>query len=225
MSNEWKDIKFIDFNGVEYDYTGHYKINKLGDVYSYKSNRLLSKCKDKDGYCRAMLSKDGKIKTFKVHRLVAFMFIATTDKTKQMVNHRDENKENNHVSNLEWCTVSENNNYGTRQQRVHKQRRKTMSTEEWKQNNSGKNHKGSKKVVSVNIYDFTLKIYDSMHQASEEIGKESSSISKAITRKSVTSDCLWFKEEEYHALTSDEYLALSKLIECKKQRYLKYYKH
>lgn len=224
MRIEWKDIKFTDFDGTEYDYSGLYKINNKGDVYSYTTEKILSKCKDKDGYCRAVLSKNGKVKTFKVHRLVAFMFIEILDKDKQYVNHKDEEKGNNNVDNLEWCTVSENNNHGSRQQRVHNKRKQTMSSQEWKERNSGANNKASKKVVSVNIYDHSVKIYDSMKQACCELGKTESAISNAVRKKSVTGNCLWFKETEYRDVANNQDFLL-KMIEHKKERYLEYYKH
>lgn len=59
------------------------------------------------------LCKNGKITTYKTHRLVAQAFIANPDNLPE-VNHKDENKTNNCVDNLEWCTSSYNKNYGTR---------------------------------------------------------------------------------------------------------------
>ena len=68
------------------------------------------------GYYMVTLTKDGKTQCFYVHRLVATMFIPNPE-NKPFVNHKDENKLNNSVENLEWCTNKENLNYGTAQQR------------------------------------------------------------------------------------------------------------
>ena len=72
---------------------------------------------DKNGYFIIGLSKNSKRKSFKIHRLVAFMFIDGYFENAQ-VNHKDENKTNNHVENLEWCTREYNINYGTRNERM-----------------------------------------------------------------------------------------------------------
>lgn len=93
-----------------------YSIDEYGNVYSYKSRRYVSQQKHKDGYYYVALCKDGKRKVFAVHRLVAIHFIANGDDLPQ-VNHRDENKENNEVSNLEWCSERYNTNYGTARER------------------------------------------------------------------------------------------------------------
>lgn len=93
-----------------------YSIDEYGNVYSYKSRRYVSQQKGKDGYFYVGLCKDGKRKAFAVHRLVATHFIENTDGLPQ-VNHKDENKENNEVSNLEWCDERYNTNYGSARQR------------------------------------------------------------------------------------------------------------
>lgn len=69
--------------------------------------------RDKDGYLKVILYKNGKPKSFQVHRLVASAFIENPLNLSE-VNHRDENPSNNRVENLEWCTRKYNMNYGTR---------------------------------------------------------------------------------------------------------------
>lgn len=109
MVEEWKDIS---------DYEGLYKISNLGNVLSVKRNKQLAKS-DSNGYDTVNLSKNGKTTKCKVHRLVAINFIENID-NKPIVNHIDENKKNNRVSNLEWVTARENNIYGTRLNKVRK---------------------------------------------------------------------------------------------------------
>ena len=65
------------------------------------------------------LCKEGKRKTFRVNRLVAQAFMPNPNNLPE-VNHKDENKLNNKVENLEWCTSEYNNNYGTRSKKISK---------------------------------------------------------------------------------------------------------
>lgn len=108
----WKDIL---------GYEGLYQVSNFGRVKSLKfgKERILKLTKDKDGYLIVNLYKNNKSKTFKVHRLVAEAFIPNPDNLPQ-VNHKDEDKSNNIVSNLEWCDVKYNQNYGTRNKRIGK---------------------------------------------------------------------------------------------------------
>lgn len=84
-----------------------YLIDRSGNVYSTHSKRLLKQEVDKDGYRRVTLTMGGKSKHFGVHRLVAMAYI-NNPKAAPEVNHKDGNKENNDVSNLEWVTTREN---------------------------------------------------------------------------------------------------------------------
>lgn len=106
----WKDIE--DFEGI-------YQISSFGRVKSFKKckERILKPGVAGGGYLFVHLCKDGKIKEMKIHRLVAKAFIPNPDKL-PCVNHLDENKQNNFVSNLEWCDVKYNVNYGTRNKRT-----------------------------------------------------------------------------------------------------------
>ena len=82
-----------------------------------KINIILKGSKNQKGYLIIKLTKDKSIKTVGIHRLIAETFIPNPNNLPQ-VNHIDENKENNKVNNLEWCTAEYNNNYGTKKERL-----------------------------------------------------------------------------------------------------------
>lgn len=105
-------------------YEGLYEVSNLGRVRSLNFNhtgqiRVFKPTTDSYGYLHVGLYKNGKPKTFKVHRLVASAFIENPGNLEQ-VNHKDEDKTNNRVENLEWCDSRYNINYGTRNSRVSK---------------------------------------------------------------------------------------------------------
>lgn len=99
-----------------------YEISNLGKVKSlnYKrtgKEKILKPAKNKDGYLLVVLCRNGKRKTFRVNRLVASAFLPNPEGFEQ-VNHIDEVKTNNCVSNLEFCTPKYNINYGTHNERM-----------------------------------------------------------------------------------------------------------
>lgn len=114
MEEIWKDIK---------GYEGLYQVSNLGRVRSldhYRENgtseyiqkgRVLKQATIKrNGYCYVTLSKKGKLRKFRVHRLVAIAFIPNTE-NKPYINHLNAIRADNRVQNLEWCTQSENVKY------------------------------------------------------------------------------------------------------------------
>lgn len=98
-------------------YEGLYAITKDGRVWSYKRKKFKKSCEDTRGYYRISLCKNGINTTHKIHRLVAQTYIPNPNNL-PCVNHKDENPKNNDVSNLEWCTIQYNNNYGSRNQKI-----------------------------------------------------------------------------------------------------------
>ena len=109
----WKDIE---------GYEGIYQISNTGQVKSlarkcsgrYSNREIIKKpFVEKDGYFTVGLYKDGKYRYCRVHRLVAIAFIPNPNNYPE-VNHIDENKQNNNVENLEWCTTRYNLTYGHR---------------------------------------------------------------------------------------------------------------
>ena len=100
-------------------YDGQYEVSDLGRIKSlkYAKEKILKPRKNLGGYLQVILHKDGNSKTITVHRLVATAFISNPGNL-ETVNHKDEVKTNNAVSNLEWMSREDNNNYGTRNKRV-----------------------------------------------------------------------------------------------------------
>ena len=98
-------------------YEGLYMVSNLGRVKSLRKNVIMVQRYDRYGYKRVGLRNKDGLKTFTIHRLVAMAFIPNPDNL-PCVNHKDEDKTNNCVDNLEWCTVEYNNNYGSRPEQL-----------------------------------------------------------------------------------------------------------
>ena len=98
-------------------YEGLYAVTSCGKIWSYRSKIFLKPQVNKDGYLRVGLWKNGEVKKYLIHRLVAEAYIPNPEGLPQ-VNHKDENKENNCLQNLEWCDPKYNINYGTRNDKV-----------------------------------------------------------------------------------------------------------
>lgn len=107
IENEvWRDIA---------GYDGMYQVSDLGRVRSRKSGewKVLKARKNMKGYLQVILYRNGNKDREQpyVHRLVASAFIPNGDDTKNQINHIDECKQNNRVSNLEYCTAQYNQTY------------------------------------------------------------------------------------------------------------------
>lgn len=100
MKEVWKDID--DFKGV-------YQISNLGRLKSFKkeaNGKVLSNTNKKGDYFSVILRKGDRVRSTRIHRLVAEAFIPNPKKLSQ-VHHKDGNKQNNRVENLEWISVRE----------------------------------------------------------------------------------------------------------------------
>lgn len=117
MTEEWRDIP---------GYEGQYLVSSLGRIKSLKWSGIYGKHPegyirklrtDSFGYKYVNLKQNGKSKRMSVHRAVAMAFIPNPNNLPQ-VNHIDEIRDHNSVSNLEWCSVLYNQNYGHRKQKA-----------------------------------------------------------------------------------------------------------
>ena len=111
-SEMWKDVV---------GYEGFYQVSNKGNVYSVAridsmgrkhGGRTLKPRYHKDGYLQVILCKNGIRKNKLIHRLVLEAFVENPNNLPE-VNHLDEIKDNNELSNLEWCTSKHNSNHGT----------------------------------------------------------------------------------------------------------------
>lgn len=116
MNEIWRDIK---------GYGGLYLISNYGRVYSNNSYKFIRPYFNNKGYLKVDLYKDGNRKKLFIHRLVAETFISNPDNLPQ-VNHKDEDKTNNKVNNLEYCVCKYNVGYGTGHERATEKVRKSV---------------------------------------------------------------------------------------------------
>lgn len=165
MKEEWRTIEWTN---------GKYSVSNLGNVKrnehytivrpnsSHTNGARVHYCEkpvkghvNKEGYRVVYLQiSENNRKTVKIHRLVAEAFIPNPNKL-PCVNHIDEVRDNNIVSNLEWCTVEQNNNHGTRKEKL----RKTSGI----------------KVAQYDLAGNLIKIWDSISQASQSFGTKTTS--------------------------------------------------
>ena len=105
---EWKPIP---------NYENLYEVSNTGEIRSikprYKNKQILKAGVGSRGYLVVTLCNKNTQKSYNVHRLVAQAFIPNPNNL-PCVNHKDENRTNNNVDNLEWCTYKYNNTYGNR---------------------------------------------------------------------------------------------------------------
>lgn len=185
MNNEiWKTIEGYP----------NYMVSNLGRVKSCKrtimrnnghpqtiNEKILKSCNDGgSGYLRVNLYKEGKEKKYYIHRLVAQAFLDNPNNLSQ-VNHIDEDKTNNCVENLEYCDVSYNINYGTRNERV-------------------------SKTKSIPILQFTremefIKRWESATQVERELGIDQGNICMCCKGKIKTcGGYVWGYEKDYEKI-------------------------
>lgn len=172
MKEEWRTIKNTD---------GKYSVSNLGNVkrnehYTIVSptsthtngtklfykERKLNPHLNKDGYRIVKLHlEEGNVRTVSVHRLVAENFIPNQNNYPQ-INHIDENRINNNVDNLEWCTATHNANHGTRKEKL----RKISGI----------------RVAQYDLQGNLIKIWDSISQASQSFGAKTTSCIRRVCK-------------------------------------------
>lgn len=164
-------------------YEGLYQISNLGNIYSILSNKLLIPGISSNGYYTVSL----KGKTHTLHRIVAMAFIYNT-KNKKCVNHKDCNKLNNNVYNLEWVTYSENAKHAYLNK---------LRTSSFLGKKRGLNAR-SKKVVQLDMNLNFIKIHDSCVGASIDSNISKTGINNCCKNRSISSGgYIWINHEDY----------------------------
>lgn len=120
MNEIWKDVR-----GFE----GLYQVSNLGNIKSSYTNKTLTPSNNGTGYYYINLRKNKANFRYYAHRLVAQTFLDNPNNY-PCINHKDENRKNNSVDNLEWCTYEHNNNYGTHRDKLSKSGSKAIV--QWK---------------------------------------------------------------------------------------------
>jgi len=178
----WKEIPNTD---------GLYFANEKGEIKStsreryynakgikgcYKRNgKILKQPINNHGYpCVTIKYRNGSQKVIQVHQLIARTFLPNPE-NKPQINHIDGNKQNNNVSNLEWCTASENLKHAFRTG-LNKGSRPFKGK-------FGKEHFGSKPVIAYNKDGTIYKEYESQCLAAKDLGVNSSHISQCVNGK------------------------------------------
>ena len=166
MEEIWKDIE--GFEGL-YQVSNMGRVKSLGNGKSNNSKeRILKPGKNSNGYLHVILYKDGIKKDCTVHQLVGNAFLSNPQSYKEL-NHRDEDKTNNCANNLEWCSKSYNNNYGTRNKRIAEK--------------LTNNQKISKPVIAIDVRTGLILEFASSREAERETGIAQSSIIKCCKGK------------------------------------------
>lgn len=138
----------------------NYAVSNTGKVKNVRTNNELKQQENKQGYLAVVLCQNGKKATFRVHRLVALMFIDNPE-NKEEVNHIDGNKHNNCLSNLEWVTRKENNAHARK---------------------NGLKHE-NKPVKLTNLENGEVDVFYSISEASKFIGVNNSNLCRALKKR------------------------------------------
>lgn len=172
MKSIMTDLEWVGIEGYEKSY----QINKNGQIRTlrnspkrHKFDLLKPQINKKNGYVYQMLYKNGKQKLWRLHRLVAQTFIPNPNNYPQ-INHKDGNKQNNCVENLEWCTQEQNMLHAFRtglQKPSEKQRQAITQTNKLKQ----------KRVCLIKNGE-VIGVYSGMAEASRQTGVHTSLISR-----------------------------------------------
>lgn len=185
--------EWIDINGYE----GLYKISSYGRIYSYprkgSKGGFIKSSYSSSGYLQTHLCKNTVSKTMQIHRLVAKHFLSN-DQNLPEVNHKDEDKINNCVWNLEFCTREYNQNYGTAIQRAVASHDYAKSSIKSALNHDYKKvaEKQSIPILQIDTYDnLIIKRWSSIREASRQLDISSGNICLACKTDKIRYGYKW----------------------------------
>lgn len=165
IEKEWRDV-------TEYS---NYEVNQFGEIRNKKRKQILKPLVNPNGYCYVCFNIFGKRKRFAIHRIVANAFIPNPDELKE-VNHKDYNKKNNCVQNLEWVSSSQNKKHAYLKEENHVSR--------------------GKKVNQYSLDGEFLQSYNSLQEAAAAVGGNFSAISNCCNGKTKSSKGFIWKFSE-----------------------------
>jgi len=169
MLEEWRPIA---------GYEGLYEVSNMGRVRSItRYKKVIKPTITNSGYYQYQLWHNGTYRTGLAHRLVAKAFVPNPD-NKPVVNHIDENKLNNFVSNLEWVTHVENCRFGT----AIKRRTAHLDYSKRRINNKHQIEVVSKPIIQLDENGNQLCRWESITKCAAAIGVSRSAIGNAIKR-------------------------------------------
>lgn len=158
MEEIWKDV--VGFEGL-------YEVSSKGRIFSIRTNKVLKTCVSNRGYELVCLRDfDGKRKQYTVHRIVAKAFLENKNNC-PIINHKDENKLNNSMNNLEWCDYFYNNNYGN-----------SFSKE-----NKTLNSPNRKECWIINLQTKEIKHFNSLKKAADFLKTSPTNLTNVINGK------------------------------------------
>lgn len=156
-------------------YENLYMVDTEGNVFRVTKNglKLLKPGKDRNGYLQADLYKFGKRKKKLVHRLILEIFCPNKDADNLTVNHKDEDKTNNSLENLEWMSLADNVRYSQ-----------------------------AHPVVRLDKNDNLIAVYESIGEAARQVNGYTSCICNCINGKAKThKGSKWMLYQDYFKLT------------------------
>jgi hypothetical protein len=169
----WKDV--VGYEGL-YRVSNYGRLKSLSKRCRIPSKKLISIPYERilllritNGYCKAMICKEGTLFRTNVHRLEAIAFIPNIE-NKPCIDHIDGNRKNNCLYNLRWCTVKENMNNEITVRRISEGKKGVLNPK-------------SKKVVQLEMDGSFVKVWDSIREAERVCGFDSSSISACCLGK------------------------------------------
>lgn len=190
---EWKKItteKLQSITNTQLEFVDDFSVSNYGNIKNNKTNNIYKFYTTKEGYeivslpiIRVRTGTKSR-KMFQVHRVVAAIWISNPQNL-PYVNHKDENKSNNYVSNLEWCTSKYNSTYG-------------MVFDKKYQTICNKNKKLMKRIIQLSIDGAYINTFPTLTDAEKETGVYMSNIKESCmkVRKS-TKGFIFMYEKEY----------------------------